>query len=148
LQVKDKDDMKACVKKGYPVMKHIENIALPNGLRLDVWDASRRIAADTTKVELVIKMKVPFASAHFDAEDHYLKTRRVFGPEGTYEYRKERTFVNNADTDRVFAELLGDFKRDALPYLVREDFPRRFSRSKYREIVNNWYQYRHLFENG
>ena len=54
-------------------MKHLEKITLPNGLHLDVWDASRRIAADTTKVELVIKMNIPFAADHFAEEDHYLR---------------------------------------------------------------------------
>ncbi|MDI9571499.1 MAG: hypothetical protein QM278_12455 [Pseudomonadota bacterium] len=127
-------------------MKHVERIPLPTGLSLDVWDASRRIAADTTRVELVIRMRVPFAADHFDEEDHYLKTRRVFGPEDFYEYRKERTFVATTEKDRVFAELLTDFKRDALPYLAREGFPRSFSQSKYREIISNLYKYKDRLE--
>jgi len=138
--------MKAPHEKRAVAMKHLEKITLPNGLHLDVWDASRRIAADTTKVELVIKMNIPFAADHFAEEDHYLKVRRVFGPSDTYEYRKERTFVNNDDKERVFAELLGDFKRDALPYLAKEDFPRRFSQSKYRELLQNPHKYRSRLE--
>ncbi|MDQ1277801.1 MAG: hypothetical protein QG555_843 [Thermodesulfobacteriota bacterium] len=122
-------------------MKQIESINLPNGLSLEVWDASRQIAADTVKVELVIKMDVSFASSHFEEEDHYLKTRRVFGPAGSYEYRKERTFVHNAETETVFRNLLNDFKRDALPYLAQDNFPRHYSRSKYRDIVQNPYKY-------
>ena len=148
MQVKGKDGMKTTFEKGSPIMKHIEKIVLPTGLSLNVWDASRRIATDTTKVELVIKMNVPFAADHFDAEDHYLKTRRVFGLEDTYEYRKERTFVATTEKDRVFAELLADFKRDALPYLAKEDFPRRFSQSKYREIIRNWYKYKDRLESA
>ncbi len=129
-------------------MKHIEKITLANGLHLDVWDASRRIAADTTKVELVIRMNLAFAADHFEDEAHYLQTRRVFGPGDAYEYRKERTFVNNAEKDLVFAELLDDFKRDALPYLAKPDFPRRFSQSKYREILRNPHQYRSRLESA
>jgi hypothetical protein len=123
-------------------MKQIESINLPNGLSLDVWDLSRRIAADTVKVELVIKMEVSFENSHFEEEDHYLKTRRVFGTAGTYEYRKERTFVHLDAKEEVFRELLDTFKRDALPYLAQDNFPQRFSRSKYREIVQNWYKYK------
>jgi hypothetical protein len=123
-------------------MKHIESINLPNGLSLDVWDVSRQIAADTIKVELVIKMDVAFENFHFEEEDHYLKTRRVFGTAGSYEYRKERTFVHNAEKEAVFRDLLEAFKRDALPYLAKDNFPQRFSRSKYRDIVQNVYKYK------
>jgi len=123
-------------------MKQIERLNLPNGLSLDVWDVSRRIAADTVKVELVIKMDVVFEISHFEEEDHYLKTRRVFGPAGSYEYRKERTFVHIDEKEAVFRELLDAFKRDALPYLAKDNFPQRFSRSKYRDIVQNGYKYK------
>ena len=123
-------------------MKHVENLSLPNGLSMDVWDVSRQIAADTVKVELIIKMDVAFESSYFDEEDQYLKTRRVFGPVGNYEYRKERTFVHNAETETVFRNLLDDFKKDALPYLAKDEFPRKFSQSKYREILQNWYKYK------
>ena len=54
--------------------------------------------------------------------------------------------MNNDDKERVFAELLGDFKRDALPYLAKEDFPRRFSQSKYRELLQNPHKYRSRLE--
>lgn len=123
-------------------MKHVENLSLPNGLSMDVWDVSRQIAADTVKVELIIKMDVAFENSYFEEEDHYLKTRRVFGPVGNYEYRKERTFVHNAETETVFRNLLDDFKKDALPYLAKDEFPRKFSQSKYREILQNWYKYK------
>lgn len=123
-------------------MKQIENISLPNGLSLDVLDLSRRIAVDTVKVELVIKMEVAFEIYHFEEEDHYLKTRRVFGPAGSYEYRKERTFVHIDEKEAVFRDLLDAFKRDALPYLAQDNFPQRFSRSKYRDIIQNIYKYK------
>jgi hypothetical protein len=142
LQVKPKDAKgQPHRQEGQDAMKQIESINLPNGLSLDVWDASRQIAADTVKVELVIKVEVAFASSHFDEEDHYLKTRRVFGPAGCYEYRKERTFVPNAEAKTVFRNLLDDFKKDALPYLAQDNFPQHYSRSKYRDIVQNWYKY-------
>jgi hypothetical protein len=119
----------------------IENTTLANGLVLEVWDLSRPIAADTTKVELYVRVKIPFEPCHFDDPGHCDLTCRVFGREGVYEYRKERTFVNNAEREAVFAELLEGFRAGALPYLERPDFPRRFSRSRYREILQNPWKY-------
>jgi hypothetical protein len=121
--------------------KIIENFRLSNGLVLEVWDLSRAIATDTTKVELYIRVKVPFEEAHFDDPGHCDLTRRVFGREGVYEYRKERTFVNNTEVEAVFADLLAGFRADALPYLERADFPRRFSLNRHREILRNPWKY-------
>ncbi|MCX7634290.1 MAG: hypothetical protein N2Z74_00925 [Syntrophales bacterium] len=118
-----------------------EKIPLPNGLTMEVWDYSRKIARDTTKVELAVQMEVPFAPEYFTRPEHYEKTIRILGEKGLYEYRKERTFVKNEDKEKVFQELLDTFKRDSLPYLSREDFPRRFARSKHREIEQHWYRY-------
>ena len=42
-----------------------EKIPLSNGLVLIIWDNSREIAADTTKVELVAQMEVTFEPASF-----------------------------------------------------------------------------------
>jgi len=84
---------------------------------------------------------VTFEEGQFEDLRHFELTRRVFGPEGVYEYRKERTFVSNAERESVFAELLEGFRADALPYLKRPDFPSRFSRSRYQEIVRNPWKY-------
>ncbi|PKN33488.1 MAG: hypothetical protein CVU61_13105 [Deltaproteobacteria bacterium HGW-Deltaproteobacteria-19] len=127
--------------QGEIMSKIVENIQLSNGLVLEVWNLSRPIAADTTKVELYIRVRVPFEKSHFDDPGHFDLTRRVFGPEGIYEYRKERTFVNNADRETVFAELLNGFRADALPYFERADFPRRFSLNRHREILQNPWKY-------
>lgn|GEM_PF-188203 len=157
MQVKNKDDKRTApaAAGGLPsaqgvgpgperverMSRIVENVKLSNGLVLEVWDLSRPIAADTTKVELYIRVKVRFEESHFDDPGHCDLTRRVFGPEGVYEYRKERTFVNNADREAVFAELLSGFRADALPYLERADFPRRFSLNRYREICQNPWKY-------
>ena len=51
LQVKYKDD-----KKSYMIL--IEKIPMPNGLTVEVWDKSVSIAADTSKVALLIRVPV------------------------------------------------------------------------------------------
>ncbi|HOK07223.1 MAG TPA: hypothetical protein PK836_07115 [Syntrophales bacterium] len=118
-----------------------EKIPLPNGLTLEIWDASRKIAEDTTKVEMVARIEVVFRPEHFLQEEHFAKTVSTLGPSDFYEYRKERTFVRNEDREAVFRELLGSFKEDVLPYLRRDDFPGRFSRSRHRYIEQHWYRF-------
>ena len=105
-------------------------------------DLSRTIAPDTTKVEMVIKIRVALRPEYFAAPAHFEQTRRIFGPELCYEYRTGQSFVANGEKDAVFGALLESFRKDALPYLSGEKFPGRFALSKYMDIVKHPYQYR------
>ena len=122
-------------------MKIFEEIPLSNNLTIEVWDLSRPIAADTTKVEILIKIKVDLKSSYFIKPEHFECVKKVLGPQIFFEYRKERTFVNNCDRDAIFQELLDSFKRDSLPYLSKQEFPGSFAMSRYWDIEKNRYKY-------
>jgi hypothetical protein len=140
LQVKCKDDNISII------MRLVEEIPLSNGLKVEVWDKSISIAADTTKVELLIRIKVELRSSYFTKPEHLELVRKVLGPEIFFEYKKERPFVNNKKKDAVFQELLDAFKKDSLPYLSKPIFPRNFALSKYWDIQKNRYKYHSYFE--
>jgi len=124
-------------------MNLVEKIDLPNNLVLQVWDKSRAIASDITKVELFIVINVAVKEEYFNDPEHFHQVVAVFGTEISYEYTKERTFVSTPDSKRVFDELLEDFRRDSIPYISRTDFPSRFAMSKLRDIRQHPYRYRH-----
>jgi len=125
-------------------MNLVEEMSLPNNLVVEIWDKSREIAADTTQVKLIVKIKVEMKEEYFSDPEHFDQVMKVFGPEIYYEYEKERTFVNKEDKEKVFNELSDAFKKDTLPYITKSNFPSRFALSKYRDIQNNLYKYRHL----
>lgn len=127
-------------------MELIEEITLPNNLVVEVWDQSRPIASDTVKVDLFIRMKVDLKPSYFNRPEHFEKVKKVFGPQIIFEYRMERTFIDNREKDAVIQEFLKSFKKDILPYLSRPAFPRNFSLFKYRDIENNPYKYRLLLQ--
>jgi hypothetical protein len=122
-------------------MKLYEQMALPNGLTAEVYDLSRPIAANTTKVEMVIKISMKLQPNYFVEPTHFEQTKKIFGPDIVFEHHMERSFVLNADVDDVTHALLGTFKKDSLPYLSSSIFPARFAQSKYRDIVKNPYKY-------
>lgn len=140
MQVKHKDDKKPAS------MKLVEEIPLSNNLTVEVWDKSRPIAADTTKVELYARTRVPLKPSYFVKEEHFELVKRIFGNELVYEHTKERTFVNNRDKEAVFQELLRTLKRDVLPYLAKPSFPGSFALSKYWDIEKNRYKYTSFFQ--
>jgi hypothetical protein len=69
-------------------MRLVEEIPLANGLKVEVWDKSISIAADTTKVELLIRSKVELRSSYFTKPEHFELVRKVLGPEIFFEYKK------------------------------------------------------------
>ncbi|MDO9514794.1 MAG: hypothetical protein Q7J01_01665 [Syntrophales bacterium] len=125
-------------------MNLVEETALPNGLVMQVWDGSRTIAADTTKVELRITIPVTVTKEQFGEPGDFQRVVEVFGSEILYERTKERAFVNSPASGKVFDKLLEDFRRDSLPYLSRADFPACFVQSKLRDILQNPYKYRDI----
>ncbi len=122
-------------------MKLVEEISLSNGLVAEIWDQSRAIAADTTKVALLVRVKVTLRPEYFSNPEQFRITARVFGTDIHYELKKERTFVSNAEAWHVFKVFLDEVRRDALPYLSKDKFPSGFARSKYLEIQKHPYKY-------
>jgi hypothetical protein len=135
LQVKNKDD------KGR-TMKLYEQIQMTNGLTAEVHDLSREIAADTARVEMIVRIRVTLRPDDFSELFHFEKTCDVFGEEIVFEHRMGQSFVSHDQKDVIFRTLLETFKQTSLPYLSSLKFRTRFAASKYREILQNPYQYR------
>jgi hypothetical protein len=96
-------------------MKLVEEIPLSDHLTLEMWDESRSIAADITKVELYIRMKVDLSPSYFIKPEHYEMVKKVFGPQIFFQNRMERTFVDNHEKDEVFQKLLALLKKTSSP---------------------------------
>ncbi len=122
-------------------MELIETINLPNGLTLTVTDSSRRIAADTIKVELTFQTKIEVLETYFASTDDYLKVKNAMGNELTYEHKMERSFVNDKDEESVRAELLDTFKNNSLAYLSSLNFAKKMALSQLRDIKLNPFKY-------
>jgi hypothetical protein len=122
-------------------MTLLEQIRLPNGLVAEIWDGSRLIAADTTTVVLVVKIPVVLKEEYFEDPAACRKAARVFGTSLVYEYRNERTFISVGEREALFNEFLANFKKDVLPYVSKDHFPKRFVLSKYHEMIKDPWKY-------
>ena len=122
-------------------MTLLEEIRLPNGLVAEIWDGSRLIAADTTTVVLVVKIPVALKEEYFEDPAACRKTARVFGSPLVYEHRNERTFMSVGEREALFNEFLANFKKDVLPYVSKDHFPKRFVLSKYHEMIKDPWKY-------
>ncbi len=123
-------------------MEVIETIRLPNGLTLTITDSSRRIAADTVKVELTFQVKVDVQESYFASSDDYLRLKNIFGDKLTYEHKAERSFVADQDEAAVRAELMETFKNNSLGYLSSPNFAKKLALSLQRDIKLNPFKYK------
>jgi hypothetical protein len=122
-------------------MQLIEEINLPNGLKLNIFDLSREIAADTIKVEIAIHSDIDLKESFFLNRADYQQVRNIFGDKLTYEYKRERAFVRKEKSDAVREELINTFKNNSLHYIGTVNFAGKLAHAKLREIKKNPYKY-------
>lgn len=123
-------------------MELFEEIVLENGLTLEIWDDSRKIAEDTAKVSLTARIRVAVKEEYFPEREHYRAVLKVFGPQVIFEQKKERPFVHANEKDDMVNQLVREFKDATLKYISRPDFASGFVRSKFIDIQQNPYKYR------
>jgi hypothetical protein len=123
-------------------MEVIETINLSNGLTLTISDSSRRIAADTIKVEVTFQVKIEVLESFFASSGDYLKVKNASGDELTYEHKMERSFVNDKDEESVRTELLDTFKNNSLHYLSSPNFAKKMALSQLKDINLNPFKYK------
>ena len=69
-------------------MSLVEQISLPNDIMVEAWDKSIPIAADTTRVKLLIRINVELQPSYFIKSEHFELVRKILGPEIFFEYIK------------------------------------------------------------
>ncbi|RUM88451.1 MAG: hypothetical protein DSZ24_03740 [Thermodesulfatator sp.] len=107
----------------------VEVRELSNGLRLEIWDYSRRLAGDRWLVGLLVQIPIHPDPRFFSSPEFYerfLREEEVF----YYRYRKERHFVDEKERETVFETLKENFLRAALDYLSHPEFAERFLRAE------------------
>lgn len=122
-------------------MKLIEEIELANGLKLEIFDLSRTIAANTVKVEISFQTKIPLKESFFTEHQDYVQVKNIMGDELAYEHKLERSFVPSKNENSVRDDLINTFKSNSLDYLATANFPLKMALSILKDIKKNPYKY-------
>ena len=118
--------------------KLVEVKNLPNGLTLEIWDYSRRLAGDRWLIGMLAQIRVKVGPEHFSAPKNFERFLRETEGVVYYRYRKERHFIDEKEKDRVFETLKGNFLKAALEYLSHPSFRDRLIRNEISLIENRW----------
>ena len=127
--------------------KLVKTIVLENGLILEIYDHSRKIAADRWLVKMVSKVDIPIdylirnAGGSSQLNLNIDELRNFFNACIRYEQKRERNFINETEKDTVFDDLLTSFLKSSQAYLSHPDFPVRYAVREYLKLKqrSSWY---------
>ncbi len=126
--------------------KMIEEIKLDNGLKVEFYDYSRKVAGDRWLIGLLVKIPMKVDRTDFSAFDNadelYEKFIEQNGTEIAFQLHKERNFIDEREKAEVFGALLSNLKKHALGYMGHQAFSENFKRKKIQEFQErlSWWQ--------
>jgi hypothetical protein len=122
----------------------IEKITLPNGLSLEIWDTSRRMAGDRWLVSLLAKVEIAVLPEYFstldDGEQAYQDLVAAHGNSLVFTQEKVGLFVDEKETKDVLTRLCQRIKDNLVAYLGNPKFASLYVLKKYGDLRDrqNW----------
>lgn len=113
----------------------IKTINLENGLNLEFYDSSKKIAGDRWQVKLTVRVEISVSDYSQDFDDGIDRNdvMKVLGLKVVYEKNMERNFIDDKEKETVLNGFCDSFLESALSYLSAINFPKQFIIKKYRE---------------
>ncbi len=119
-------------------LRLVDKIALPNGLVLELYDYSRRVAGDRWFVGLLSRIPIEVSREDFASvaqeQGLYEEFIRQQGQPIYFEMKKERNFIDQREKDQIFRQLLDELRQHALSYMGHRSFARGFIRQRVRDF--------------
>ena len=109
----------------------IKTIVLGNGLILEIYDQSRKIAGGRWLVKMAAKIDIPIDRLHLgdnlNKQVSLNSLQESFDSFIRYEQKRERNFVGDQQKNTVFDDLLTSFLTSTREYLSRPHFAARYA---------------------
>lgn len=105
--------------------KLLEKITLENGLILEIWNYSRKLAGDRWLIGFLAQIGVKPSKEDFTNEKYYDMFLEKTDGKVYYRYRKERTFISEELVEEIFKNIKENFLKVTLPYLSHPEFKKR-----------------------
>jgi hypothetical protein len=115
----------------------IRSISLANGLTLELLDASRKVASDRYRIELIERIRIPVDAGLFSETDtiDIEALCETLGPVVAFEKRTERNFIAEKERDAVFNALVDGAVNGKALYYAHPDFARKYLTKTYAETL-------------
>jgi hypothetical protein len=126
--------------------KFIKTIELSNGLKLDFYDISRKLAGDRWYVGLIAQIDIPLINSlltnqHF-SQYSVEEIRNTLGESVRFQQKRERHYIDERKKDDLLNDLMDSFIKRTLNYLSLPDFPNKSVLKEFQAYRKRktWYQ--------
>ncbi len=124
----------------------IKSIELSNGLKLDFYDISRKLAGDRWYVGLIVRIDISLIDSlltnqhlsHYSVEE----IRNTLGESIRFQQKRERHYIDEREKDDLLNDLMDSFIKRTLSYLSLPDFPGKYILKEFQTYRKRkiWYQ--------
>ena len=113
-----------------PEQTLIKTIELSNGLKLDFYDISRKLAGDRWYVGVIAQIDIPLIDSHLTNQhlSHYSveEIRNALRESIRFQQKRERHYIDRREKDDLLHGLMDSFIKRTSNYLSHPDFPGKY----------------------
>jgi hypothetical protein len=106
-----------------------ENIKLENGLVLELFDGSKKVAGDRWYVALIARIRIP-VSAEWFSDKRFLinidNARDLLGAEVIFEQKREAHFLDEKEKENILKGMADAVLSGSLSYFSHPHFPAKY----------------------
>jgi hypothetical protein len=124
----------------------IKSIELSNGLKLDFYDISRKLAGDRWYVGVIARIDIPLIDSLLTNQNlsHYSveEIRNTLGEFIRFQQKRERHYIDEREKDDLVNSLMDSFIKRTLNYFSLPDFPGKYILKEFQAYRKRktWYQ--------
>ena len=124
----------------------IKTMELSNGLKLDFYDISRKLAGDRWYVGMIARIDIPLIDSlltnqhlsHYSVEE----IRNTLGECVRFQQKRERHYIDERKKDTLLYGLMDSFIKSTLNYFSHPDFPDKYVLKEFQAYLKRqtWYK--------
>jgi len=117
----------------------INTIDLENGLRLKLFDRSRKLAGDRWLVSFIARIEILIKDSLLKGDGSSLlnfdEAVKALGEKLLFEQKRERVYIDEKEKDEVMKKIQDSFLSTSISYLSRSDFPEKYILKKFNDKI-------------
>jgi len=125
----------------------IKTMELSNGLKLDFYDISRKLAGDRWYVGMIARIDIPLTDLLLTKLSNYSvkEIRNALGEAVSFQQKRERHYIDEGEKDALLHDLMDSFIKSTLNYFSHPDFPDKYVLKEFQAYLKEqaWRQYDH-----
>ena len=117
----------------------INTIDLENGLKLKLFDRSRKLAGDRWLVSFIARIEIPIKDSLLKGDGSSLlnfdEAVKALGEKLLFEQKRDRIYIDEKEKDEVMKKIQDSFLSTSISYLSRSDFPEKYILKKFNDKI-------------